>query len=586
MGVKAKLTADLFANTSRFESGMKRARVSFKSFSKSVKVGAKRATVAITAITAVLGALTLKQSAVIDETAKLSKALGVNIREFQALVLAASEAGISQEQMGTIITKSQRTIVEASRGLTTYKRSFDTLNLSAKDLIKLSPEKQFEEIAKALIKVDNDTLRTATALEIFGRSGRQVINMLDGLEDNLKSAREFNDKFGISLNAFDAGKIEEANDTFARVKTAMGGLSSVLAVQLAPIVTHLSNLFLQSGLDGETFGKAVANGMKVAGIAIDIIRHAMRGMRLTYQSVIFTISDLTAKLSLVLFDLGEDIAKTFSMIPGVSLEAEKGILKVGLAARKMANESKTGVKSLLKEMEKFGTTASKIAKIQHSATQRQLAKAIKDQSSAGIILNDVIDDKEKKTKKATKADKEAQKQAQELGTTFTSAFEKAIEGGEKFSDVLSSLAKDIEKMLFKKVVSDPLSSAIGDFTSQAFGGGSSDFISDIFGSLPSFDTGTSFVSQDMTANIHKGERILTADENRMFSRGAMGAANAVNVVINNNAGTQVTTTSQQTGDGTQLNVMIDQAVADNMNKSGSRTSQAMRNFSNRAMVRR
>jgi tape measure domain-containing protein len=47
---------------------------------------------------------------------------------------------------------------------------------------------------------------------------------------------------------------------------------------------------------------------------------------------------------------------------------------------------------------------------------------------------------------------------------------------------------------------------------------------DWFGDLlPSFDVGTPYVQRDMVAKIHKGERILTAQENRAFSSGAMGS---------------------------------------------------------------
>ncbi len=585
MAAKAKLTADLFANTSRFESGMKRARVSFKSFSKSVKTGAKRSAVAITAITAVLGALTLKQAAVIDETAKLSKALGVNIREFQALVLAASEAGISQEQMGTIITKSQRSITEAARGLKTYKQSFDTLNLSAKELIKLSPDKQFEEIAKALLKVENPTLRTATALEIFGRSGRQVINMLDGFNENIKAAKEFNDKFGISLNAIDAAKVEEANDTFARVKKALGGLTNILAVALSPVITGISNAFLDSGFSAVTFGDSVKRGMVVAAKAIDIIRVMVLGLKAIFREVMLGIDLMILDATKSIFNL----VKAMQKIPLLNKQlvgVEKHITTANVNAQKAAEKNIVALEKLNKAALNYKSTVKRLEELQIAAAARAGQRVVdneKDAESQKALL-DLLKEEEKLTKKQKDAAKKATDQARELGMTFTSAFEASIKGGEKFSDVLGALGKDIENILLRRIITEPLTAAITNFGTDKTNGGN--ILSNFIGSLPSFDTGTSFVSQDMTANIHKGERILTADENKAFSRGANGGASKVSVIINNNAGAQVTTTSQETGDGQQINVMIDQAVAENMSKSGSRTNQAMRNFQSRALIRR
>ena len=51
----------------------------------------------------------------------------------------------------------------------------------------------------------------------------------------------------------------------------------------------------------------------------------------------------------------------------------------------------------------------------------------------------------------------------QLGLTFESAFEKAVTGGQKFSQVLQGLAQDIEKLILRKTVTDPLMQGVGNW---------------------------------------------------------------------------------------------------------------------------
>lgn len=84
--------------------------------------------------------------------------------------------------------------------------------------------------------------------------------------------------------------------------------------------------------------------------------------------------------------------------------------------------------------------------------------------------------------------------AHELGLTFTSAFEDAVVGGEKFSDVLKGLERDIARIITRKTVTEPfgnaVSSAISGGFSNGFGNGQNLFgdIASLFG----FATGGSF----------------------------------------------------------------------------------------------
>lgn len=600
MSTATVLTAFLNADTTKFTKGMRAASKNSESFGKQFKKIGNAVGVAISALVIGLGALTARQMGVIDETAKLSKALGVNIREFQALAFAASEAGITQDQLGNMITKSQRSIVEASRGLQTYARSFETLGLDVKELMKLRPDQQFDEIAIALTKIESPTLRTATALELFGRSGRQVINMLDGYVEKVQEAREFNDKWGVSLSNLDASKVEEANDTFARVGVAISGLGNIMAVKFAPMITYISELFLQSGLDGEFFGNAVQGALEVAGGALDIFRKAWIGLKMVIAGVVFTTLDLTEKLTKSLYGMGEGLASILNHIPGVSVQANETLRDMATSIGYMRDAAGQTVQEMVAEAKNFEKTAEKISKIEMRANERALANGAGNENQGLIDTIGLMEEKEKQSKKNKKATEDENKVAKDLGRTMSSSFEEAITSGEKLGDVLGSLLDDIEKILLRRVVTEPLDGFITDLisgsgtSSKSSGGGSSgggfldgigSFVGDLFSGITPFAVGTNNVPKDMIAQVHKGEMIVPAYDAQKMRNGGGGGGN-VNVIINNNSNSSVTTSSKDNGDGTQLNIMIDQAVADNMSRKGTRTNQALNSQLNQTRIKR
>lgn len=175
-----------------------------------------------------------------------------------------------------------------------------------------------------------------------------------------------------------------------------------------------------------------------------------------------------------------------------------------------------------------------------SALKQQVALKKSIAEKDATIKN--IEDVQKAEKKAAEEEIANNKKiAKELQIAFTSAFEDAIVKGNNFRDVLLGIEADIMRIVTRTLVTQPfsnwltgqvnnfdLSSIIGSMPigEAGTGDGLLGFVSKF---LPSFDVGTPYVQSDMMANIHKGERILTAEENRAYTAGQTGS-----VVINNN----------------------------------------------------
>jgi tape measure domain-containing protein len=148
---------------------------------------------------------------------------------------------------------------------------------------------------------------------------------------------------------------------------------------------------------------------------------------------------------------------------------------------------------------------------------------------AGQASKKYYEDFVKDTKDTTDAVTEFWKQAaRNMQDAMSDFFFDAMQG--KLGDLASSFKATIDRMVANLLASKLTDILFGkDFGSNGEFGGVAKNIFDGIGSffgdlLPSFDVGTPYVQKDMVAKIHKGERILTASENRAFSSGAMGAS--------------------------------------------------------------
>lgn len=113
-----------------------------------------------------------------DQIGKLSKRYGITTDALQRFQYMAEISGSSLESVDKAIKGLVTATAEANVGLKTYTRLFDDLNVDYKELAKLSPEKQFEVVAKELGKLTDKSKQVYLATKLFGRAGRELIPML------------------------------------------------------------------------------------------------------------------------------------------------------------------------------------------------------------------------------------------------------------------------------------------------------------------------------------------------------------------------------------------------------------------------
>lgn len=172
-----------------------------------------------------------------DDVAKTADKLGIKIGALQELRYAAERAGVSTSSFDQSLEKMQKNLGEASTGTGTAKDALEELGLSAKDLIKVSPEEALGIIADRMQGVETQAEKAALANDIFGRSGIGMLNMLRDGSRGLKDMREEARRTGYVLSEKAARDAEVFQDTLLDTQLVMKGLKNTVGAELMPVVT-------------------------------------------------------------------------------------------------------------------------------------------------------------------------------------------------------------------------------------------------------------------------------------------------------------------------------------------------------------
>lgn len=202
----------------------------------------KKAGLAITAmgvgLAIALGKMVTSYAKAGDEVAKMAKRTGFGTEALSELRHVAGLAGTDLGSIEKAAKKMSKTLVDASEGMTTYIRAFDRIGLSAEELMKLSPEEQFWAIAEAISKLENQAIKAATAVDIFGRAGTMLIPMLDMTTEELAAARQEAHDLGLVFDAEAAAAAEKFQDALLSLKGSMTGIMHTIADELMPVLTE------------------------------------------------------------------------------------------------------------------------------------------------------------------------------------------------------------------------------------------------------------------------------------------------------------------------------------------------------------
>ena len=113
------------------------------------------------------------------ELARLAEKAGTTVEAISALGYAARRCGVDTGRLAMGIRRMQVAIAGAAQGMPLAGKALASIGASVEDLAKLRPEEQFRYLADRIAAVPNPTLRAAAAVKIFGKSGTELLPLLN-----------------------------------------------------------------------------------------------------------------------------------------------------------------------------------------------------------------------------------------------------------------------------------------------------------------------------------------------------------------------------------------------------------------------
>lgn len=197
------------------------------------------------AITAALGIALKKTADYGDELWKTSQKTGIAVETLSGLKLAADKSDLSLQLLAGGLAKMSRTFVDANDGMKEYQEVLAKLGVKATDSSgkMKSMDTLLDEIADKFAVMPDGVEKTALAMDIFGKSGAQMIPLLNLGSDGLRAEREEAERLGLVMSGPAAKAGEVFNDTITTLKKSFLGISITIGQALMPPLKMTADVF-------------------------------------------------------------------------------------------------------------------------------------------------------------------------------------------------------------------------------------------------------------------------------------------------------------------------------------------------------
>ena len=257
-----------------------------------------------------------------DEVQKMSMRTGFSTEALSELKHAAELSGGSLGNLETGFKKMARFVDDAKTGLSTATDVMETMGITVADLAGLRPEEAFDKLTASLAAMEDPLAQQNAALELFGRSGTDLLPMLSRGAAGLREMREEAHELGLVFDQEAADSAAEFNDAMTRLTGSFNAIKFALAKEVTPGLTAFAGKLKDALTSVVTFAKeneelfkimvtltlGIGGLMAVVGPLLIALPNLVKGFAMAKVAAIGLTGSLTAM-----------VAATAALVAGVGM---------------------------------------------------------------------------------------------------------------------------------------------------------------------------------------------------------------------------------------------------------------------------
>lgn len=122
--------------------------------------------------------------------------------------------------------------------------ALEQIGLNIKSVAAMRPDEQFYAIADGIARIRNPSVQAAAAVALFGKSGQEMIPVLNKGSAELRKMADQQIEFGTALSRMDTSKLAEIDDRFDEIGNRVEGMKNRIVLAAAPEIIRAGNIVL------------------------------------------------------------------------------------------------------------------------------------------------------------------------------------------------------------------------------------------------------------------------------------------------------------------------------------------------------